>query len=229
MHEYGTTSAPARRGRRHHPQQRHHQPRGDDVRPRPVHRRRRARLPHGGHALPPAGLLHRRRGRRGARGDHRRTRPRPAAPAGRRAGRRRWSTTRPRTPTRRCTGRSGSSAGTPRPARTRWRASAPHDVDVFSLYDPNSFEIIRQLEALGVCGEGEGGPLAAERRDRRGRQAPGQPRRRLSVVRVERDPADDAEGRRGRTAVARHAPCTRSRAPNWRSSATPAPARSTTR
>jgi acetyl-CoA acetyltransferase len=37
----------------------------------------------------------------------------------------------------------------------------PQDVDVFSLYDPNSFEIIRQLEALGVCAEGEGGPLAA--------------------------------------------------------------------
>jgi acetyl-CoA acetyltransferase len=37
----------------------------------------------------------------------------------------------------------------------------PHDVDVFSLYDPNSFEVIRQLEALGVCAEGEGGPLAA--------------------------------------------------------------------
>lgn len=36
-----------------------------------------------------------------------------------------------------------------------------HDIDVFSLYDPNSFEVIRQLEALGVCGEGEGGPLAA--------------------------------------------------------------------
>jgi acetyl-CoA acetyltransferase len=35
----------------------------------------------------------------------------------------------------------------------------PADVDVFSLYDPNSFEVIRQLEALGVCDEGEGGPL----------------------------------------------------------------------
>ncbi|MEV5712861.1 thiolase family protein [Amycolatopsis mediterranei] len=35
----------------------------------------------------------------------------------------------------------------------------PVDVDVFSLYDPNSFEVIRQLEALGVCDEGEGGPL----------------------------------------------------------------------
>ena len=35
----------------------------------------------------------------------------------------------------------------------------PRDVDVFSIYDPNSFEVIRQLEALGVCAEGEGGPL----------------------------------------------------------------------
>jgi acetyl-CoA acetyltransferase len=35
----------------------------------------------------------------------------------------------------------------------------PSNVDVFSLYDPNSFEVIRQLEALGVCAEGEGGPL----------------------------------------------------------------------
>ena len=33
------------------------------------------------------------------------------------------------------------------------------DVDVFSLYDANSFEVIRQLEALGLCDEGEGGPL----------------------------------------------------------------------
>jgi acetyl-CoA acetyltransferase len=37
----------------------------------------------------------------------------------------------------------------------------PGDVDVFCLYDPNSFEVIRQLEALGLCAEGEGGPLAA--------------------------------------------------------------------
>ncbi|OLE29248.1 MAG: hypothetical protein AUG49_00085 [Catenulispora sp. 13_1_20CM_3_70_7] len=38
---------------------------------------------------------------------------------------------------------------------------APRDADVLCLYDPNSFEVIRQLEALGVCQEGEGGPLAA--------------------------------------------------------------------
>src|SRR5262249_19682590 len=31
------------------------------------------------------------------------------------------------------------------------------DIDVFSLYDPNSFEVIRQMEVLGLCAEGEGG------------------------------------------------------------------------
>jgi acetyl-CoA acetyltransferase len=33
----------------------------------------------------------------------------------------------------------------------------PRDVDVAELYDPFSFEIIRQLEAFGFCKEGEGG------------------------------------------------------------------------
>jgi acetyl-CoA acetyltransferase len=33
----------------------------------------------------------------------------------------------------------------------------PDDVDVCELYDPFSFEIIRQLEAFGFCAEGEGG------------------------------------------------------------------------
>ena len=37
------------------------------------------------------------------------------------------------------------------------------DIDVFELYDANAFEIIRQLEAFGLCGEGEGGDLVAER------------------------------------------------------------------
>jgi acetyl-CoA acetyltransferase len=35
---------------------------------------------------------------------------------------------------------------------------APGDVDVAEFYDPFSFEIIRQLEAYGFCGPGEGGP-----------------------------------------------------------------------
>src|SRR5207248_6574890 len=33
----------------------------------------------------------------------------------------------------------------------------PSDVDVAELYDPFSFEIIRQLEAFGFCEDGEGG------------------------------------------------------------------------
>lgn len=33
----------------------------------------------------------------------------------------------------------------------------PGDVDVCEFYDPFSFEIIRQFEAFGFCGEGEGG------------------------------------------------------------------------
>src|SRR5207248_1700825 len=38
----------------------------------------------------------------------------------------------------------------------------PSDVDVAELYDPFSFEIIRQLEAFGFCGDGEGGPFVAD-------------------------------------------------------------------
>jgi acetyl-CoA acetyltransferase len=34
---------------------------------------------------------------------------------------------------------------------------SPADVDVAELYDPFSFEVIRQLEAFGFCGRGEGG------------------------------------------------------------------------
>ena len=35
----------------------------------------------------------------------------------------------------------------------------PDDVDVLSIYDPTAFEVIRWIEALGFCGEGEGGPF----------------------------------------------------------------------
>jgi acetyl-CoA acetyltransferase len=38
----------------------------------------------------------------------------------------------------------------------------PSDVDVAELYDPFSFEIIRQLEAFGFCGPGEGGPFVED-------------------------------------------------------------------
>ncbi len=36
------------------------------------------------------------------------------------------------------------------------------DVDVCEFYDPFSFEIIRQLEAFGFCGEGEGGDFVLD-------------------------------------------------------------------
>lgn len=36
------------------------------------------------------------------------------------------------------------------------------NVDVLELYDPFSFEIIRQLKAFGFCGDGEGGPFVAD-------------------------------------------------------------------
>jgi len=38
----------------------------------------------------------------------------------------------------------------------------PGDVDVFELYDINTFEVIRQFESLGFCAEGEGVDYLAE-------------------------------------------------------------------
>lgn len=38
----------------------------------------------------------------------------------------------------------------------------PADVDVFELYDINTFEVIRQFETLGFCAEGEGVDYLAE-------------------------------------------------------------------
>ena len=38
----------------------------------------------------------------------------------------------------------------------------PGDVDVFELYDINTFEVIRQFETLGLCQEGEGVDYLAE-------------------------------------------------------------------
>jgi acetyl-CoA acetyltransferase len=39
---------------------------------------------------------------------------------------------------------------------------SPADVDVCEFYDPFSFEIIRQYEAFGFCGDGEGGDFVME-------------------------------------------------------------------
>jgi acetyl-CoA acetyltransferase len=55
------------------------------------------------------------------------------------------------------------SLGTDAAARM-WGASGltPRDVDVAQLYDANSWEIVRQFEALGFCGEGEGVDFATD-------------------------------------------------------------------
>ncbi|MBM4517170.1 thiolase family protein [Rhodococcus hoagii] len=51
-----------------------------------------------------------------------------------------------------------------RAARTSFAMAGltPADVDVAELYDPFSFEIIRQFEAFGFCGDGEGGEWVVE-------------------------------------------------------------------
>ena len=54
-----------------------------------------------------------------------------------------------------------------RPAAPRETAFAmaglgPDDVDVCEFYDPFCFEIIRQFEAFGFCGEGEGGDFVMD-------------------------------------------------------------------
>jgi acetyl-CoA acetyltransferase len=41
---------------------------------------------------------------------------------------------------------------------------APRDVNVAELYDPFSFEVIRQLEAFGFCARGEGGAFVRDGR-----------------------------------------------------------------
>lgn len=57
-------------------------------------------------------------------------------------------------------GRIGSDAA----ARAYAMAGiGPEDVDVLEIYDVTSFEVVRQLEALGFCEEGEGAALALER------------------------------------------------------------------
>ena len=56
-------------------------------------------------------------------------------------------------------GRLGATAAT---RALNMAGLAVHEIDVFSLYDPNSFEIIRQMEVLGLCAEGEGGPFVEE-------------------------------------------------------------------
>jgi len=56
-------------------------------------------------------------------------------------------------------GRVGERAGL---EAMRTAGLRPDDIDVAELYDPFSFEIIRQTEVFGFCKEGEGGAFVAE-------------------------------------------------------------------
>jgi acetyl-CoA acetyltransferase len=68
-----------------------------------------------------------------------------------------WDMTHPRTDLK--AGWVGRSASTRAYAMA---GAGPDDVDVAEFYDPFSFEIIRQLEAHGFCGEGEGGAFVQD-------------------------------------------------------------------
>lgn len=57
-------------------------------------------------------------------------------------------------------GRIGSDAGRRALGQAGLNAS---DIDVLELYDINIFEVVRQLEVLGLCAEGEGTHFAYER------------------------------------------------------------------
>ena len=83
----------------------------------------------------------------------------------------------------------------------------PDDVDVCEFYDPFSFEIIRQFEAFGFCGEGEGGDFVMSGAIEPGGQHPVttdggahvvQPRRRDRAAAAARDPRRAAAARRVR-------------------------------
>jgi acetyl-CoA acetyltransferase len=58
-----------------------------------------------------------------------------------------------------CFGRVGRRAAT---ASFAMAGLSPSDVAVAELYDPFSFEIIRQLETFGFCPEGEGGGFVSD-------------------------------------------------------------------
>ena len=78
----------------------------------------------------------------------------------------------------------------------------PREVDVFSIYDPNSLGH-PATRGPGRVRRGRGRSARRDRRDRRGRRPPGEPRRRLPRVLLERNPADDVEGRGGGPPTAR--------------------------
>ena len=64
---------------------------------------------------------------------------------------------------------SASALCSDRLRRRRWGVG---DIDVFQIYDPCSFEVLRQFEMLGLCGEGEGGAFVQGGRLDLGGQCP---------------------------------------------------------
>ena len=90
----------------------------------------------------------------------------PAIPSARRTWCPRCGTSGPGTAA------NASDASGPGAARQSFAMAGltPDDVDVAELYDPFSFEIIRQLETFGFCPEGEGGAFVE-----RGPHRPGGP------------------------------------------------------
>ena len=153
------------------------------------------RLADGRRPVPPARLFDDGRGRHRDPDDDRGARPRPAPPAGLHPRRRR----RPQRPVVPAStelgpqrGRGAAFAngyvgrrGAQRVA-SRWPGLTPADVDVAELYDPFSFEIIRQLEAFGFCGDGEGGAFVMDGTIGPGGRTADHDRRRVDVVQSRR-------------------------------------------
>ena len=169
MHVYGTTREQLSDRRGDHPQQRIAQPRSRLLPTRTVHAGRHHRVTAHRRPVPSARLRHHVRGRMCAGGGQRRRKSTSASqpiyvlgsgadfhgpsyqhpPAWDLAGRRGDHVNG--VVGRRAAERAFSHAGLRR-----------DDVDVLELYDPFSFEIIRQLEAFGFCADGEGGPFVAD-------------------------------------------------------------------
>ena len=195
MDRYGTTPGAARARRDDHPQQRARQPGRGLPRSRAVHDGRRPGVADDRRPVPPARLLDdlRRwvRDRARPRGSSVRS---PSAAGVRARGRaRRVRTSVPppaRTGISPVAARRDQQRARRRPRRARARSRrvglAPSDVDVLELYDPFSFEIIRQLEAYGFCAPGEGGPFVEDGNIDLDGSVPGEHRRRADVLQPRR-------------------------------------------
>ena len=191
------------------------EPGRDLPRARAVHAPGHPRQPHGRRPVPSPRLRDRVGGWLRSRADAAPTSPLmlPTTPGVRARGQRRQRRHRVPEPAdvgaRAATGDADLVNGTVgrRAAEDAFRAAGlgPTDVDVCEFYDPFSFEIIRQYEAFGFCGEGEGGDFVTSGTIEPGGQYPGHHRRRGDVVQPRRRVGADAAARHPRRrAAARH-------------------------